>query len=295
MLKTKERRIFRKCEKQISKYGFTVIDSWRAIERIQDEGLYRDDEKTFDDYCKKKYKKGTRAIKTILRKAELIQRFEKHPYLRRRLPKNDREIRMLLALDQQIQLNAWTKILRSNRNITIGTKLIERSVYYADHEFLNHKVKIQCPKQEIIYHDSNLEIFKLETAIDYMCRIIVEIDKWALKNKSLHSEFFYWADQAIKEYEKTLSTPILTLAQLLPQGQPQYDEQRLSCQPCEPASDYMYRILKTFFFVAHNQIDFDGRFLLRLRQSICGYKHLKAHLTDQKMWEQQYEMRKYLK
>jgi hypothetical protein len=98
-----ERSALAECEAVIERGLQTFYEVGTALLKIRNDGLYRPDYGTFEEYCKKRWRWTRGYANAQIRAAEIVQNLDTMVST----PENERQVRPLVGLEPEQQREAW--------------------------------------------------------------------------------------------------------------------------------------------------------------------------------------------
>ena len=127
VLTTAEAEEFRYLETRVEECLKSFWEIGRALARIRDERLYRENYKTFEEYCMTRWEMSRRSAYQLIDAAVIYRNISENiidepnnvAYRRQNikvLPANERQIRPLVALSPKQQQEAWNEVVSTAPN-----------------------------------------------------------------------------------------------------------------------------------------------------------------------------------
>ena len=126
-LSKEELQELKRCESQIKRGWDTFIEVGRALAKIQKDHLYRGDYRTFESYCKERWQYAKSHAYRLIGAAEVIEHLSPIGD-KTALPLNESQVRPLIGLPKELQLQAWKNALEKGGDKAITAKLVRESV-----------------------------------------------------------------------------------------------------------------------------------------------------------------------
>ncbi len=126
-LSKEELQELKRCESQIKRGWDTFIEVGRALAKIQKDQLYRADYRTFESYCKERWQYAKSHAYRLIGAAEVIEHLSPIGD-KTTLPLNESQVRPLIGLPKELQVQAWKNALEKGGDKAITAKLVRESV-----------------------------------------------------------------------------------------------------------------------------------------------------------------------
>ena len=123
-LSLEERQELKECEKIIRRGWDTFLDVGKALAKIQRDRLYRADFKTFELYCTDKWQYKKSQAYRLIGAAEVVEHLSP---IGDKLPLNESQVRPLLGLEPEQQIEAWKAALEKSGKGTVTAKIVRES------------------------------------------------------------------------------------------------------------------------------------------------------------------------
>lgn len=118
LLNKEELNELERCEVVIKQGLQTFIEVGQALLTIRDKRLYKAEFKTFEEYCRNKWKFEDRYARRLIEATKVIQNLESGP-IGPILPKTETQARPLTKLEPEVQSEVWSEVVAQHgENIT---------------------------------------------------------------------------------------------------------------------------------------------------------------------------------
>lgn len=126
-----EENVLRECEVIIQKGLSSFFDVGNALLKIRDEKLYRQEFKTFEQYCQNKWQIQRAYAYRLMEASEVVSNLSP---IGDKLPTTETQVRPLTTLDPQDQIKVWQEVLDVKPDGKVTAKFVEKFVDNFKHE-----------------------------------------------------------------------------------------------------------------------------------------------------------------
>lgn len=121
-----EKKELKQCESVIKRGWDTFVEVGKALAKVRDARLYRGQHQTFEAYCRVRWQYGKSQAYRLIGAAEVIDRLSPIGD-ELRMPVNEAQVRPLLALDPEEQVDAWKAALDRAGDGAITAKVVRQA------------------------------------------------------------------------------------------------------------------------------------------------------------------------
>jgi hypothetical protein len=126
ILSTAERTDLALCEATIERGWAAFVQVGKALATIRDRRLYREQSRTFEEYCREKWQYAKSHAYRLIGAAEVIRHLS--PIGDIPVPKHEAQVRPLIGLDREKARAAWQIAAKEAGQSTVTQKLVLRAV-----------------------------------------------------------------------------------------------------------------------------------------------------------------------
>jgi hypothetical protein len=118
---------------------------------IRDKQLYRQEYKTFEEYCRTRWNMGARRGRQLADSANVLKNIAEQTGTMVPLPKNERQVRALTALPAREQGEVWEEVTKkaTEENRAVTGKDVERAVQERKQPGFKLETELQSPKSKV--------------------------------------------------------------------------------------------------------------------------------------------------